>query len=79
MPLLSLSRGYFASDLDFIAGVGRIRRLRELDLEAHAFIMDPRNRGFLRTSLKLRVSVSRLQRLVRLTLRGSRQPFPAGP
>jgi hypothetical protein len=78
-PVLALRAGYFAPDLEFISCVGRIRRMRDLGPETDAYILDPRNRGFLRRTLRLRVSAARLHRLARLTLRtGSAQPFQAG-
>ena len=79
-PVLRLKPGYFESDLEFVSCVGRIKRMRDFQLEAYAFIQDPKNCGFLRRTLRLRASVRRLQILVRRTLtEGSRQPFPVNP
>jgi hypothetical protein len=78
-PVLGLNPGYFESDVEFVSCVGRIKRLRDFDQEAYAYIQYPKNRTFLRRHLKLRASVGRLQALVHRTLRtGSRQPFSVG-
>ena len=75
-PILSLTSRHYIADRDFVIGVGGIKRMREFDQEALAYVQDPNNRGFLRKGLRLRVSVSRMQHLVRATMReGSKQPF----
>jgi hypothetical protein len=75
-PMLRLIPGYFKADREFIASVARIKRLRDFDIEAFAFVSDPDNVGFLRRRLKLRVSAGRLNGLVWSTMRdGSTQPF----
>lgn len=64
-PLLTLlNHDYFAADLSYIDGVGRIRRLRELANESYEFNQHPGNRSFLRSTLRLRVSVGRMHDLV---------------
>jgi len=74
-PFMRLTSAHFIADRDFVFCVGRITRMRQFDQEALAYVQDPNNRGFLRKVLRLRVSVSRMQHLVRATLReGSRQP-----
>jgi len=71
-----LKDAHFASDREFISRVGRIKALHEFELEAYAYTQDFRNGAFLRRTLKLRVSVRRLQALVRRTWReGSGQSF----
>lgn len=75
-PILRLIPGYFKADREFIASVGRIKRLRDFDMEAFAYASDPDNRGLFRRALKLRVSAGRLNGLVWSTMRdGSAQPF----
>lgn len=77
-PVLRLKPGYFKADLEFISCVGRIKRMRDFDMEAFAYANDPDNHGFLRRTLKLRVSAGRLNGIVWSTLRdGSCQPFVA--
>lgn len=64
-PILTLlNHDYFAADLSYIDGVGRIRRLRELANESYEFNQHPDNRGLLRSTLRLRVSVGRMHDLV---------------
>jgi hypothetical protein len=75
-PLLRLIPGYFKADREFISSVGRLKRLRDFDLEAFAFVSDPDNTGFLRRRLNLRVSAGKLNGLFWGTMRdGSAQPF----
>ena len=54
---LFLAQGadYFASDRDFIRGVGRICRLDDFHFEAKDFRHHPDNAGFLRGKIRLRV------------------------
>jgi len=68
-PVLVLAPGHFAADRNFIKGVGRISRLEDFDGEVRDYLIDPDNSGFLRRTLKLRVSVTRLSRIVRDVLR----------
>jgi hypothetical protein len=70
-PVLVLKANYFAADREFIRGVRRLTRSGNFDSEAQDFLYHPNNRGFLRRGLKLRVSVSRLSRLVRDAFRES--------
>ena len=51
-------------DLDFIEGVARITQLKELAGEVSDYQLDPRNEGFLRTTLSLRISVRNMVSLV---------------
>jgi hypothetical protein len=75
-PFLRLKPGYFKADREFVGCVGRIRRLRDFDVEAFAYMTDPDNSGFMRRVLKLRVSAGRLNGLVWSTMRdGSEHPF----
>lgn len=69
--LVLLSSAYFTPDCDFIEDVGRITRLRDFESEVWAFFNHPKNRGFLRNTLKLRVSAQRLRGLVRDILHDS--------
>jgi hypothetical protein len=62
-PLLRRTSHYFLADSEFVDGVGRIRTKRELDEEIANFLTHPNNRGFRRSALKLRISVTRMQEL----------------
>ena len=55
---------YFDADVDFVRGVGLIRRAQDLGGEVTDFHLHPRNCGFLRSALKIRVSCQRISRLV---------------
>jgi hypothetical protein len=64
-PVIRLfSPGIFDADCDFVRGVGQIRRAEDLDGEVSDFHLHPRNRGFLRRILKIRVSCRRVSHLV---------------
>jgi hypothetical protein len=66
--LVWLHPDYAASDIDFIGGVGRLTRLQDFWAEAEDFAHHPRNRGFLRQRLRVRVSARRLRRLIKETI-----------
>lgn len=68
--LLSLNKQYTSPDYDFVRGVGDLHRWREFHDEAVDYHHHPRNRGFLRTVLRLRVSSRRLQNLLERELKG---------
>ena len=74
------SPGFFDADRDFIRGVGLIRRAEDLGDEVTGFHLHPRNRGFLRRALKIRVSCQRVSRVVGKVLSpgGSAPPGAAG-
>ncbi len=76
-PVLGLIPGYFAPDREFISCVGGITELHGFYQEAKAYAKDPNNRGFLRWTLRLRVSAGRLFRLVRDTLEDGSKQAPA--
>ncbi len=59
-----LCPGYFDADIDFVRGIGLIRRAQDLGGEVTDFHLHPGNRGFLRRTLKIRVSCRRMSRLV---------------
>lgn len=59
---------FFAADFDLIRAVGRVRRLKDFDTEAHAFAHHPANRGILRKKGRIRVSTKRLRSLMRETM-----------
>jgi len=59
--LLWLNRDYSSPDFEFIRGVGELRSRRGFRNEAAEFHYHPKNRGMLRTLLRLRVSSHRLQ------------------
>jgi len=71
-PLLMLKTDYLTADREFIRGVGRLTRLGSFQSNVDDYLYHPMNRGFLRRGLKLRVSVSRLSRLVHDAFRESR-------
>lgn len=74
-PLLRLSNSdYFAADFDFIDGVGRISSRREFGTEADEFTHHPGNRGMLRQTLRLRVSIARMRSLVNETFGEATNP-----
>jgi hypothetical protein len=66
---------YFGADDDFVEGVGRIGSRREFTLEADEFTHHPQNRGFWRRTVRIRVSVGRMRRLVEHVFAESRAPF----
>ena len=74
------SPNFFDADLDFVRGVGLMKRAEDLGSEVTEFHLHPRNRGFLRSGLKLRVSCQRVSRLVGEVMRpgGSAPPGAAG-
>ena len=53
-----------AADRSFVAGVGRLRRRRDLAVEMAEFQRDARNQNFVRNRLRLRISARRMQHLV---------------
>ena len=77
-PLLRVFKpDFFAADFDFIDSVGRITRRRDFSSEADEFVHHPENRGFWRRTLRLRVSVGRMHRLVGEVFgETSTHPFP---
>lgn len=75
--LLGLISDYTLPDYDFVRGVGELRNRREFRNEAAEYHYHPRNRGFLRSVLKLRVSSHRLQKIFEdeIEEHGSRPPL----
>jgi hypothetical protein len=68
-PVLGLfAPDHFACDLSFIRRVGELQRPADLMDEIRYFYWHPWNRGFLRRTLRLRVSAARMTRLVRVIL-----------
>jgi len=71
-PLVHLLRpDHFAADLDLLRDVALIRRSRDLAHELNAFSHHPGNVGGLRRFFRVRISTSRLGRIVRETLHPS--------
>jgi len=70
------SPNFFDADLDFARGVGLIRRAEDLGGEVTEFHLHPRNRGFLRCGLKLRVSCQRVSSLVGAVMSPGRSAPP---
>ncbi|HTZ21581.1 MAG TPA: hypothetical protein VMC06_11935 [Opitutaceae bacterium] len=74
-PLLQCyNRNYFAPDRDFIRRVGKIRRREELTRELDEFYYHPKNRGWLRRRLNLRISCRKLVALAREVMPELRAP-----
>ncbi len=69
---------YFAADLDLVRAAGRLRHLRDFASDAEDFAHHPANRGTLRRTFRLRVSVRRLRSLLRATLADPREPATTG-
>lgn len=67
-PLLACRPSYFAADRELVRAIGGCRTLWDFDTETLDFRNHPDNRGWLRGTLKLRLSVRRLRRLVREVL-----------
>ncbi|HSI09488.1 MAG: hypothetical protein ACAH89_07915 [Rariglobus sp.] len=63
-----LSHNHFAADFDLIYGVERLKRMREFPSEAERFNEHPANHGWLRRSMLMRASTTRLRALIRETL-----------
>jgi hypothetical protein len=63
-----LRQNHFAADFDLIYGVERLRRMRDFASEVERFNEHPANRGWLRRSMLMRASTSRLRDLIRETL-----------
>lgn len=72
---------YFVPDRELIEAVGRLEDVADFGAEVAEFHYHPANLGRLRRDWHLRVSVTRLQRIVEATLQGetaaveSRPPF----
>jgi hypothetical protein len=77
-PLLACRPSYFATDRELIRIAGGCRTLWDFDTEAKDYSVHPDNRGWLRGTLKLRLSARRLRRLVREVLPPD-QPVPTAP
>src|SRR5207247_622760 len=83
-PLLGgINSDYFSADRDLIAQIGRAGNMERVREEVRDYFHDPRNRGWLRGRLKLRLSTSRLRAVAREYLPGednsagaSRPGFP---
>lgn len=66
LPLLQYCNpSFFAPDRDFIRRVGNVRQRAELTRELDEFYYHPRNAGWLRRRLSLRISCRRLVALAR--------------
>jgi len=60
-----LKRFHFAADYDFINNIGQLTRYRDFDLYMQGFSRHPRNCGFLRRGLRLRLSSRRLRAIIK--------------
>jgi hypothetical protein len=74
--LLSLNRDHFAIDYEFVASVGRVTTIRDLDEVVRDFSDNGLNGGLLRGALKLRVSARKLRRIAREYLHNRRAGDP---
>jgi hypothetical protein len=68
---------FFAADRVFVDTVGRLTQRRGFAMAADEFVHEPANRRFLRRTLRLRVSVGRMQQLVNSVLSETNAPFVA--
>ncbi|HVZ66350.1 MAG TPA: hypothetical protein VG936_17440 [Lacunisphaera sp.] len=75
--VLRLNRDYFAPDFEFARAVGELRSRRGFRAEAAEFHYHPKNRGLLRSVLRLRVSSQRLQSIFEREIRenATQPPF----
>lgn len=71
------SQNFLAPDRYFIACVGRLTRWGGFAGEAHEFQHLAENRGFLRRSLRLRVSVGRMRALFSEVMGGNTSASPS--
>jgi hypothetical protein len=77
-PVIRLfAPGFFDADRDFVRAVGLIRRMEDLGDEVTEFHLHPRNRGFLRRALKIRVSCQRMSGVVGEVLEPGKSAPPA--
>lgn len=75
VPILKLfSPDYFSADYDLIRDVGRLTRADGLTEDLADFHTHPRNSGFARHRLRLRVSVRRVTKEVHRVLPGRAAP-----
>lgn len=71
---------FFRADLDYVADVARVRRLRDMSELAADYFIHPGNRGVAKRLFNLRVSTYRMSRLVRRYLHsGDSGPPFTGP
>lgn len=64
----AIDRNFFAADLDLIRATGALRRCRDFPDDVIDFNHHPANQGFLRRTLRIRISTKRLKILLRETL-----------
>jgi hypothetical protein len=62
--MLQMHPQLFSADFDFVVALGRTRSYSDFEFAAQAFCEHPANRGFLRRSLRMRISVRRVRRLL---------------
>lgn len=67
----AMDSAYFASDFEFIRGVGRLRKRSEIDIEFADFAEDPSNSRFWRKHARVRASSGRMLTLIRRVYRGA--------
>lgn len=63
-PLLACHHSYFSTDRALVCAAGRCLTRWDFDTEALDYPNHPDNQGWLRGTLKLRLSVRRLRRMV---------------
>ncbi|WP_052362236.1 hypothetical protein [Geminisphaera colitermitum] len=66
--IVRMSPDYFEADLELVESAGELRSMRGFGVEVARLLCHPGHRGLWRGLLDLRISVSRLQRLMRRTL-----------
>lgn len=75
VPLLGgMNSEYFSADRDLIADAARATTLEQLRDDIRDYLHDPRNQLWLRGTLQLRFSTSRLRALARAYLPAAAQP-----
>jgi hypothetical protein len=66
VPVVGLVwRDYFSVDRELIRACGSVRSMGQLNEELAEYVVDHRNRGWLRRRARVRVSTQRLRRLAR--------------
>jgi hypothetical protein len=77
MPLLLLvDSDFFAVDFEFIRGLGAMTSRRDLATEVDGFRYHPANSGFLRRTLRLRVSVEKTRQIFEHHVQAMERPVP---
>jgi len=70
--LLFYEPRYFDADHDLVTSIATVKSRRELSVELHRFHHHPFNHGWLRRTLRMRISTRRLRRLTEMRLKINR-------